>query len=447
MRRFQLKGVRFLLSSPIEKNMNLPGFICVAFVIFTLPLRAGEIIEGAGQYQDGHLLQVGRPFASWQPGFLDIHHIATGRGNASFVQMPDGTTLVVDVGASMTHDEEIAVPRPNKQLRPGQWVSRYIKRHSSKGENAKVDYLLVTHIHPDHMGDVNANSPWSTFGKYRLGGVTDLAEEISIGCVLDRGFKDYLNIKPLYQVPFTENYLAYLTDRVSKGLCVESVVVGSNSQIKPLGGNSNAHFEIRNVASSGFVWTGVAEEKRNHVPLGLAPTDAPNENMASVAIKLNYGNFSYLTAGDLTSYTFDGDQPWQDIFTAVSKVVGRVDVASAPHHGMFDGLSAESVRHLKPRVWVIQSWHLSHPDMLQLERMQSQRLYKGPRDILATNIMRETYLTQKRLMKNLKSTEGHVVIRVYPGGREYQVFVTECNDESDTILWMSERYAAGTTLH
>jgi len=343
----------------------------------------------------------------------------------------------------MTNDEEIAVPRPNAQRRPGQWIARYIQRHSKEGHSAKIDYLLVTHIHPDHMGDVNANSPWSSSGKYRLGGVTDLAEDIAIGCVLDRGFIDYVNIKPLYQVPITENYLAYLADRTAKGLCVESVEVGSATQIKTKKGYFEGGFEVRNIASSGFVWSGVAQEKRNLVPASLAPGDAPNENMASVAITLKYGKFSYLTAGDLTSYTHDGDQPWQDIFTAVSKVSGRVDVASAPHHGMFDGLSAESVRNLRPRVWVIQSWHLSHPDMLQLERMQSQRLYKGPRDILATNIMRETYLTQKRLMRNLKSIEGHVIIRVYPGGQEYQVFVTDNKDENDTIVWMSDKYLSG----
>ena len=422
-------------------------FLIAVLIAVTLQSHASAVNEGPGKYKDSHQLQMGRSLTAWQPGFLDIHHIATGRGNSSFVQMPDGTTLVVDVGASMSHDEEISVPRPNAERRPGQWIARYIQRHSKQGDNAKVDYVLITHIHPDHMGDVNANSPWSSSGKYRLGGVTDLAEEIAIGCVLDRGFRDYVNIKPLYQVPFTENYLAYLADRIGKGLCVQSVDVGSHSQIRTKNGNVDGGFEVRNIASSGFVWSGMAQEKRNLVPASLAPGDLPNENMASVAITLNYGKFSYLTAGDLTSYTFDGDQPWQDVFTAVSKVVGPVDVASAPHHGMFDGLSAESVRYLKPRVWVIQTWHLSHPDMLQLERMQSQRLYTGPRDILATNVMRETYLTQKRLMKNLRSTEGHIVIRVYPGGREYQVFVTDCKDESDTVLWMSDRYVAGAKSH
>ena len=254
-------------------------FLIAVLIAVTLQSHASAVNEGPGKYKDSHQLQMGRSLTAWQPGFLDIHHIATGRGNSSFVQMPDGTTLVVDVGASMSHDEEIAVPRPNAERRPGQWIARYIQRHSKQGDNAKVDYVLITHIHPDHMGDVDANSPWSSSGKYRLGGVTDLAEEIAIGCVLDRGFRDYVNIKPLYQVPFTENYLAYLADRIGKGLCVQSVDVGSHSQIRTKNGNVDGGFEVRNIASSGFVWSGMAQEKRNLVPASLAPGDLPNENM------------------------------------------------------------------------------------------------------------------------------------------------------------------------
>lgn len=416
--------------------------IAVCF-FFALWLQASDVAAESNTALFTSPLQVGQSLSAWRTGHLDIHHIATGGGNSAYVKMPDGTTLVVDVGASLSNAEEIATPRPNGQLRAGQWIARYIKRHNKDRKGAQVDYLLVTHLHPDHIGDVNENAPWSTIGKYRLGGVTDLAEEIEIGCVLDRGFKDYINIKPLYKIGFTENYLSFLSDRMTKGLCVQSVIVGSHSQIKPLFPNTSNDVEVKNIASSGYVWTGNKQEIQNQVPAGLSPGDEPNENMASVAIQLKYGKFTYLTAGDLTSYTHDGDQPWQDIFTTVSKVTGRVDVASAPHHGMFDGLSAESVRNLSPRVWIIQSWHLSHPDMLQLERMQSQRLYKGPRDIFATNIMRETYLTQKRLMRNLKSIEGHVIIRVYPGGKEYQVFVTDNKDENDTIVWMSDRYLSG----
>ena len=34
----------------------------------------------------------------WQEGYMDIHTIATGRGDATLVIMPDGTTLMIDAG-------------------------------------------------------------------------------------------------------------------------------------------------------------------------------------------------------------------------------------------------------------------------------------------------------------------------------------------------------------
>ena len=36
--------------------------------------------------------------APWREGYLDIHQISTGRGNATFMILPDGTTMMVDMG-------------------------------------------------------------------------------------------------------------------------------------------------------------------------------------------------------------------------------------------------------------------------------------------------------------------------------------------------------------
>ena len=38
----------------------------------------------------------GGPLPAWQEGELDIHHINTGRGEASFFIFPDGTNQLVD---------------------------------------------------------------------------------------------------------------------------------------------------------------------------------------------------------------------------------------------------------------------------------------------------------------------------------------------------------------
>src|SRR5690554_6729158 len=38
------------------------------------------------------------PLPAWEKGYLDIHFINTGRGDAAFIVMPDGSSLLVDAG-------------------------------------------------------------------------------------------------------------------------------------------------------------------------------------------------------------------------------------------------------------------------------------------------------------------------------------------------------------
>ena len=41
----------------------------------------------------------GMTLTPWRRGQLDIHHISTGRGDATLVVAPDGTTILIDAGA------------------------------------------------------------------------------------------------------------------------------------------------------------------------------------------------------------------------------------------------------------------------------------------------------------------------------------------------------------
>jgi len=45
-------------------------------------------------------VKVGDTLPSWSEGYLDIHHINTGKGEAAFFMLPDGTTMLVDAGAT-----------------------------------------------------------------------------------------------------------------------------------------------------------------------------------------------------------------------------------------------------------------------------------------------------------------------------------------------------------
>ena len=48
----------------------------------------------------------GEQFPEWSAGYLDLHHISTGRGDAAFYVFPDGTTNAAD--RTITEYEEVA---------------------------------------------------------------------------------------------------------------------------------------------------------------------------------------------------------------------------------------------------------------------------------------------------------------------------------------------------
>jgi len=388
--------------------------------------------------------RIGAPLAPWQPGWLDIHHIATGRGNATFIMLPDGTSMLVDAGGSLNGLDVSVAPRPDASRRPGEWIGRYLKRHLARADLAGLDYLLATHLHPDHTGDVDASSPLAANGAYRLGGVTDVAELVPIRSLVDRGYPDY-DFPLRFKAPFADNHIAFIAARRKAGQTVEAFRVGSADQF-----SGRAHrptetsFEVRNIAASGMVWTGEGTRTRNLFPplASLPRADWPNENQCSAAIRIASGRFSYFTAGDMTSYTQDGALPWHNVLGPAARAAGAVSVATADHHGMFDGLDADIVRTLRPRAWVIPSWHIVHPDMLQLERMFSERLYPGPRAVFATTVMRENLLANGRLTRKLHSHDGHVVVRVLPGGERFYVAVTDNRDERDLVTLATEVWNA-----
>ena len=59
----------------------------------------------------------------------------------------------------------------------------------------------------------------------------------------------------------------------------------------------------------------------------------------------------------------------------------------------------------------------------------SQYLYEGPRDLFATNIMEANKLVIGPSLENAcKSMDGHILVRVMPGGGEYYVIIL--NDEN-----------------
>lgn len=87
---------------------------------------------GLGQSGSDSNSEIGAPLPAWTSGTLDIHQIATGRGNSALIIMPDGTTLLVDAGAAGDGIPETD-PHPDASRPPGQRIVRYLQRHLPKG--------------------------------------------------------------------------------------------------------------------------------------------------------------------------------------------------------------------------------------------------------------------------------------------------------------------------
>jgi hypothetical protein len=122
-----------------------------------------------------------------------------------------------------------------------------------------------------------------------------------------------------------------------------------------------------------------------------------------------------------------------DIETPVGLVTGPLDVCEANHHAK-DAMGKGFIQAVRPRVFVIQGFALSHPDALALRNMLSHSIYTGERDIFTSHLFDANRLVLgKRLVEQLKSEEGHIVIRVYPGGDDYEIYILDDSSESFTI--------------
>ena len=372
----------------------------------------------------------------WSRGTLDIHHISTGRGNATFFIFPDGTTLLVDAGAAPIPDT-YSTAMPNDTRAPGEWIARYIAQMHPDRESAALDYALVTHFHGDHMGVTGSDAPMSRSGSYRLSGITEVAEYIPVGTMMDRGWPDY-DYPVRLESETMDNYRAFLDWRSrQEEMQIQRFQPGRTDQIVLRRDPSRyPEFEIRNLTANGEVWTGRENLTSQQFPPleTLAPQDFPSENMSSISFMLTYGQFEYFTGGDLTGIVEIGHPEWQNMETAVSRALGPLEVHVVNHHGSIDPASPPFLAALRPRVHIIPAWSVTHPAPSVLKRLLSERAYPGPRDVFIVRFREETQATIGDRALQVKSGDGgHIVVRVEPGGGSYRVLVLDDSAETYTV--------------
>jgi beta-lactamase superfamily II metal-dependent hydrolase len=375
---------------------------------------------------------VGDVIPLWSEGYLDIHHVNTGKGECIFCILPDGTTFLIDAGATTRPKPRVTEIRPDSSRSPGEWIIRYVDFMLSHSSPRSIDFVLLSHFHGDHMGEISERSKPSRIGEYKLSGITEVGDYFLFKTVLDRGWPDYDYPGPL-RSDMVDNYRDFIAyHQKHNNLNIQRFSPGRSDQIRLIHQPERyKNFEIRNIAANGEVWTGVGINTRQHFPpiKDILPPDLPSENMCSIAIRMSYGLFDYFTGGDLLGIPDEGAPLWHDVETPVAMVVGPVDVNELNHHGYLDSENAFFLSTLRPRVHILQVWSPSHPTPRTLRRLLSTRLYPGPRDIFATNMMEANKVVIGSDLEKLKSDQGHIVVRVEPGGATYQIFILDDSTE------------------
>jgi hypothetical protein len=379
---------------------------------------------------------------TWKEGYLDIHHIVTGSGDCVFSVMPDGTTMLVDAGdigdrkfKTSGYPLTSTSPYPNESKTAGKWIVEYIKQVLPNLKNPVIDYALLTHYHDDHIGGITNSTKYASNGAYKLTGITEVGDLLTIKKLIDRNYP--LNDFPKnLEIAYKKEPSIFLNlqrfikfHEQQNSLIAEQLKVGSNEQIQlKYKKDDFPEFLVRGIKANGTIWSGKGKENIEYFTADsvIESNGWFNENPLSLAIKLSYGKFDYFTGGDNTGLQGFGMPKWFDVETPIAKAVGQVEATTLSHHGCRDAVNENFLSHLKPKTIIHQSWSSNHPGEEVLHKLISNHIYKGEKNIFSTNIQEVTKATLGFwLTNNFRSTFGHIIIRVLPGGDKYYVLIAE----------------------
>jgi competence protein ComEC len=234
---------------------------------------------------------------------------------------PRREVLLIDAGWPGDGSREARPGDPAKARDPG----RIVAAMRDAGVK-RIDYLLITHFHRDHMG-----------------GVPELAQLVPIRTFIDYGSayppKDRANpdVVDAFDVAAYDDYLPVRArgrhwqpmpgDRVAlKGVNALIVSTDGATLPGPLPGAG-----ARNAACA---------------PAPLSMSYAGDENTRSTGLVLQFGRFRFLDVGDLNA------RPLFDLFCPDDKI-GTVDVYLAAHHGNTSAADPASLAAFQPRAVIV----------------------------------------------------------------------------------------------
>jgi len=227
-------------------------------------------------------------------GSLVVHFIDVGEGDSILIQMPNNKNVLVDTG----------------NLSSGHIVKKYLRTKKI----SQLECIIVTHMHPDHVG-----------------GIFNILPKIKTNYIYYNGFHPQKNEFFFELINLAKDLnISLKTLNSGNQLIFGKVRFDVISPIKPLSGNMNED---------------------------------------SLVIKIIYGKVSFLLTGDLN---INGEKRLINASTNLNS-----DVLKVGHHGAKDSCSEEFINKVKPKIAVLsvgRNNRYGYPSKEVIERFKIKKI-------------------------------------------------------------------------
>ncbi len=161
--------------------------------------------------------------------------------------------------------------------------------------------------------------------------------------------------------------------------------------------------------------------------------EMPRENMYSCVVKLTYGLFDYYIQVGIFPVIHALDVRYGMILSLRFLILlVKLKLQFLNHHGYEDGTNEHFLMRLSPQNIIMSAWDALHPNHTVLARTLSREIYPESRNVMSTNLHPAAKIVIGSLTDKMISTQGHIVVRVYPGG-QYSIYILNDSDSKHLI--------------
>lgn len=290
------------MTLPVSSANSPNGTLSVArWLAFAICLAVAVLFGANAEGWGAHPFP--RPAVSSASQDLQIYFVDVEGGQATLFVPPSGQSLLVDTGW----------PGNN-----GRDADRIIAA-AKKAGISKINYVLITHFHEDHVG-----------------GVPQLVQRIPVETFIDHGEN-----RETTDAPTVRDYQAY-EQVLATGKYKH--IVAKPGDVLPIQG-MHAVVVSADAATISAPVPGAGQTNTACDNAPKYPTDQ-TENRRSVGTLISFGNLRILDLGDLTH-----DEEMQ-LMCPVNKL-GKIDIYIVSHHGWDQSSSPALVDGIAPRVAIM----------------------------------------------------------------------------------------------